>query len=699
MNTKINIPCNAQFYKVNEKFDISQIIKEAYRDNIEKKSPKIITNSISEIKYSLCVYQKRRKVPFLVGEFYDSIYAYILILEYKNYIAIFKNRTSSIDKILSENGFELLKYEELLKIMDNKAEVKRLSLRNMTMAKEAIHSRSYETVGNLNGVLSMHTAGRSIPNGIKFVTEEKELKSLTVSTGRIIESLVANPNNLGNIELLCDWCKMQLDIIIDTTPKENDFISKFSRPRELSELLFSDMNFEYEYIIKINEKKYKDTNKNKICKQKTKPTKEECEKVKKIIKKEFFIKEGKDKLFDENNIKIGRIKDNENLDIPHMYVVPKNCYKKEKKIILNPKAMLIESYKIRELIDNGEIILYLENEESVFDFLEKVHIIDKVQDKYILQKKEKIDIYSGELKHNKKTLTFDIPFLNNVKIKEKNAEKEISLQQFIIKKKMYSIVFDNINYMYYDGRCFEDTSGVSDIGSILNCMEEQEKYFEDVIEEKGEVSKDSTEFDETTMFYAVEQIHKDDDYIFLDDLGTEWCDHITINRKNKTINFIHSKVKTKKDEQGIKQSITSLSASNLQDVVGQGIKNLGNMRFSLEEFKRVKEEIILNDKYKPNEKNKKDVISDISRIRIPKKQKLDTTDFEKIENVINDYLTYRVCILSYSFLSKEAIEKEFEKIQKGEFVTGYVTQLFWILSSFIHACRGADVVPKIYCMA
>ena len=156
---------------------------------------------------------------------------------------------------------------------------------------------------------------------------------------------------------------------------------------------------------------------------------------------------------------------------------------------------------------------------------------------------------------------------------------------------------------------------------------------------------------------------------------------------------------------GKKENITSLSASNLQDVVGQGIKNLGNMRFSLEEFKRVKEKIILNKTYRPNEKNKKGVISDIPKIRIPKKQKfdirnyekLDTTDFEKIEDVINDYLTHRVCILSCSFLSKGAIEKEFEKIQKGELVTGYVTQLFWILSSFIHACRGADIVPKIYC--
>lgn len=43
------------------------------------------------------------------------------------------------------------------------------------------------------------------------------------------------------------------------------------------------------------------------------------------------------------------------------------------------------------------------------------------------------------------------------------------------------------------------------------------------------------------------------------------------------------------------------------------------------------------------------------------------------------------------------LNSEFDKLSKKEIVNGHIIQLFWILSSFIHACKEKGVVPIIYC--
>jgi hypothetical protein len=231
--------------------------------------------------------------------------------------------------------------------------------------------------------------------------------------------------------------------------------------------------------------------------------------------------------------------------------------------------------------------------------------------------------------------------------------------------------------MYFRGACFKDSTGKSEIDSILNALVTQTR-FNNVIDEKGTITTAHTKFDITSMFDAVEDIQVDDDYIFCDDLGIEWCDHITINKEEKKIRFIHSKA----------SSSTSLSASKMHEVVGQGIKNLGNMSFTLNDLSTIKES-------KFHEKYKRDsTISNIDRIR---KGAFEDTDKDVINSVINDYETHRECILSCSFLSKYDIEIAFEKIKNDEYVKGNIYQLFWIVSSFIHACRGSNVIPIIYC--
>jgi hypothetical protein len=125
--------------------------------------------------------------------------------------------------------FELLDYGKILNIVDDTMHIQKVALRNMTIAGEAIHSHSYETPGNLNGLLSMHSAGKAIPQNMK-VKKDTSTKSLTASTGRIIES-----SGRYQFDKLFEWAKEQL--LIMNSLHDNKFLEKFAQPVSLLSIL------------------------------------------------------------------------------------------------------------------------------------------------------------------------------------------------------------------------------------------------------------------------------------------------------------------------------------------------------------------------------------------------------------------------------------------------------------------------------
>lgn len=77
-----------------------------------------------------------------------------------------------------------------------------------------------------------------------------------------------------------------------------------------------------------------------------------------------------------------------------------------------------------------------------------------------------------------------------------------------------------------------------------------------------------------------------------------------------------------------------------------------------------------------------------------------TPTFETdLEALLKNHKLHRKCILSCSFLSKGDLAKEFNQLKKGGKVKGHIIQLIWILSSFSHAAKEANVIPMIYCAA
>ncbi len=86
-------------------------------------------------------------------------------------------------------------------------------------------------------------------------------------------------------------------------------------------------------------------------------------------------------------------------------------------------------------------------------------------------------------------------------------------------------------------------------------------------------------------------------------------------------------------------------------------------------------------------------LTNISRVRKGNVKNLEPFLVDFLQN----YNLVRKCILSCSFVSKSQVKIEFEKIKRGQNVTGNIIQLLWIISSFAHACREMNVVPLIYC--
>ena len=155
-------------------------------------------------------------------------------------------------------------------------------------------------------------------------------------------------------------------------------------------------------------------------------------------------------------------------------------------------------------------------------------------------------------------------------------------------------------------------------------------------------------------------------------MGNEWADHIAIN--NDTISFIHSKCKDK----------AGLSASNFQDVIGQAIKNIGNMNPSMDALQTKIDSMRGTWKNTGIQKCRRGHVDDIE---------------EKYLNLMSNPNKKREVCLAVNFLSKQSLATAFSNIknhipfqQKNS-----VVQLAWILNGFISTCKEADLNCKIYC--
>lgn len=255
-----------------------------------------------------------------------------------------------------------------------------------------------------------------------------------------------------------------------------------------------------------------------------------------------------------------------------------------------------------------------------------------------------------------------------------DEERYVKIIDLINRLGCFSVGFEDYSYIYMGKNLYMNADIHKDFESILSALIPVDEI-ETVTSEKGDgYDVMSTDFKAHSMFYVVEKnIFNDAEFLLCDDLGNEWADHIAI--KGNTMSYIHSKCN---DGQ------VSLSASNFQEVIGQAIKNIGNMNPD--------DTIILKKMAGMNGKWNRTSI-DKCRIGIP-------TDYGNLYKKLryNPNKVQEIC-LAVNYLSKSKLTDAFDKIKNGQQIQqkNSVVQLAWLLSGFISTCKEADLNCRIFC--
>lgn len=237
MPERLELTKNAHFYLPKNEItdDVIRSILEAASDNIEGdgsylidefREEKFVDESQFNYVYSIKVFPSVRPVYFLDDEVEDRIHAYIIIIEYTDHYAVLKKSCSNISELIKDN-FELIGSTELSRTFNHDAEYQKMALRNMTISDRAMRARSYEAA-DLKGLLSTHSAGRSIPYYLK-IRQGASTKSIS-GTGRIVEA--SQRISIDNIAL---WVKEQVDLLANAS--DNEFLEAFAKKVELEDVL------------------------------------------------------------------------------------------------------------------------------------------------------------------------------------------------------------------------------------------------------------------------------------------------------------------------------------------------------------------------------------------------------------------------------------------------------------------------------
>lgn len=177
-----------------------------------------------DIIYSLLIFDFESQPNFLSEDYTDAKevkFAYLLIVEYKDYIIVSKRNISGLKEFYKK--VENIDYKLLSRLfIDEKTFFNKFSLKNMDIADSALRNKVLES-NDLRSSISTFSASRYILNNLR-VSNEKEKMSLSLNTSRI--------NKIGNkinIFELFSWVISTVDKI-EGYEEKNTYLDIFSEP-------------------------------------------------------------------------------------------------------------------------------------------------------------------------------------------------------------------------------------------------------------------------------------------------------------------------------------------------------------------------------------------------------------------------------------------------------------------------------------
>lgn len=263
-----------------------------------------------------------------------------------------------------------------------------------------------------------------------------------------------------------------------------------------------------------------------------------------------------------------------------------------------------------------------------------------------------------------------------------DGKKDISLSSYINSKDLFSIYFDAPDHVYMGGGLFRDSGLLGEVDSVIATLEGI-VALSTADREKIDYSKSHlhpgknllTNFPPTSVFAIAEQHFNAAEYIFCDDLGDEWADHIVVDSVGRKLTFIHSK-----------HGDPTTGASSLHEVVGQALKNMGNLLCMPSAMARKIPGFAGHY-----------TATQIPLVRkAPAGQAIAAVE-ASISQILSDNQLRREAVLCCSFLSATQIQRELQSLRGNIKVRPHIRQLLWLLSYFVAACKELSVIPRILC--
>lgn len=589
---------NAYFYKKEDADSfftathINQIFVAASEDKLGnyllKIKKKTETVGADIIEFSICVF-KLESLPSFIDEeitprWKEQKLAYLLIVDFKDYVFISRKNISGIDKLLYD-GLTLIDYTILNTLfVDSNTFFEKFSLNNTSVSQDSIRGKTIEAI-DLKKSFSPYGAGKYVLGSVRLKNAE-EKTSITFNTSRITK--------FGEKKYLNELFVWSLAVIekIRHHVQANSFLDVFATP------------IEYEA--------HKDS----------------------LIPISFLFNLRK---FHED-VESGRLLNCE-LRLSDVSI---------RQIPLSKILSALQSVFNVESITVGADTTY-KLESSLADDIE------------ISLNKKSITIHSDKV--SKLILTFD-------------NGKETSLTGYFNYYNDFIINFEDLSLVYTNRKLFKDSKLISYIDSFIEAFNGKAEL-NTVTSEKGTFTNASTAFTANSIFNFTEsRIIYDADYSFLDDLGNEWADFIKL--KGNTLSFIHAKF-----------GDSNFSASNFHDVVGQALKNIGNMTPS-------NEQIDLKAIHWTNNFNIAGYNTAITRMRIGDTIPNATDTYKKL--LLNPNLK-REIVLVVNFISRTQLRDRLYKLRAGTVFgeKNQVIQILWLLSSLINSCQENGIGVHIIC--
>uniref|UniRef100_UPI00301AE43D hypothetical protein n=1 Tax=Chryseobacterium sp. VD8 TaxID=3081254 RepID=UPI00301AE43D len=321
--------------------------------------------------------------------------------------------------------------------------------------------------------------------------------------------------------------------------------------------------------------------------------------------------------------------------------------------------------KIEDIEKDIKLIKILKNFEKLLD-IERDNQIYKIKNHIVN------DIF---LSLNPKSITLKSKKLSRVYI-EFTDDFVVPILSFFNWNKNYIITFEEPEIVYCNRKLFKDNRLLGNIDSFLKIFLPFEEL-KNVTSEKGIFTTSSKKFSNDSIFGFVEKKFINNYNFFIcDEFGNEWADHIGLS--DESISFYHSK-----------HGISKFSASDLQDVIGQALKNLGNLSPSDDVW--TLKESSWTKMYKI-----KNTLTKISKIRKGTSAREAIEYFKLLKTFPN--LSKKV-FLVINFLSKKELEDRLHKLKNGEHFKerNQVIQILWFVSSLISSCSEANAEIYICC--